>query len=325
MSTETAVNTMVEATETATTASATKKPKSKKSRLNLNQQQAVAGWLFISPFIFGVCMFFIIPLVKSMWYSLCEVEFVLGGTNTTWNNFGNYVEAFRGDVDFLPMLTTALGNILWQVPVIIIFSMFIALILNQKFRGRVFARAVFFLPVIVTSGIIISIINNDYYAGQVEQGGQTASMFSVGSVQTILTNSGFSDEMVDLFVTIADNIFNITWKSGVQILLFLAGLQSVPGQLYEAAKVEGATAWETFWKITFPMITPQIVINVTYSVVDSFTDYGNEVMQYVYNLGFFQMRYGYSAAIAWIFFICIIVILGVVNFFLNKIAFYQVD
>ncbi len=315
----------VETTETVVAKKKTEKKKKQKKLLDLSQQQARAGWLFISPFIFGVCMFFIIPLIKSFWYSLTDVQFVLGGTITTWNNFGNYEEAFRGDVDFLPMLTTALGNILWQVPVIIIFSMFIALILNQKFRGRVFARAVFFLPVIVTSGIIISIINNDYYAGQVEQGGQTASMFSVGSIQTILMNSGFSDELIDLFVTIADNIFNITWKSGVQILLFLAGLQSVPGQLYEAAKVEGATAWETFWKITFPMITPQIIINVTYSVVDSFTDYENEVMQYVYDLGFFQMRYGYSSAVAWIFFICIIAILGIVNYFLNKIAFYQVD
>lgn len=301
------------------------KKKKQKKMLDLSQQQARAGWLFISPFIFGVCMFFIIPLIKSIWYSLTDVQFVLGGTITKWNNFENYIYAFRGDIEFLPMLTKALGDILWQVPVIIIFSMFIALILNQKFVGRVFARAVFFLPVIVTSGIIISIINNDYYAGQVEQGGQTASMFSVGSIQTILMNSGFSDELIELFVTIADNIFNITWKSGVQILLFLAGLQSVPGQLYEAAKVEGATAWETFWKITFPMITPQIIINVTYSVIDSFTDYQNEVMQYVYDLGFFQMRYGYSSAVAWIFFICIIAILGVVNFALNKIAFYQVD
>ena len=318
-----ATETMVNATETVE--QKPKKAKKPKRTLDLSQQQARAGWLFISPFIFGVCMFFIIPMLKSIWYSLTDVQFVLGGTITKWNNFANYIEAFQGDINFLPKLGTALGNILWQVPVIIIFSMFIALILNQKFRGRVFARAIFFLPVIVTSGIIISIINNDYYAGQVEQGGQTSSMFSVGSIQTILMNSGFSDELIDLFVTIADNIFNITWKSGVQILLFLAGLQSVPGQLYEAAKVEGATAWETFWKITFPMITPQIIINVTYSVIDSFTDYQNGVMQYVYNLGFFQMRYGYSSAVAWIFFVCILVILGVVNFALNKIAFYQVD
>lgn len=323
MATETA---SVQVTPEAVEAKQKKPAKDKKRRrINLRQQQARAGWLFISPFVFGVCMFFIIPLIQSMWYSLCDVEFVLGGANTTWNNFANYVYAFREDNEFLPMLQKSILNILWQVPVIIIFSMFIALILNQKFRGRIFARAIFFLPVIVTSGIIISIINNDYYATQVESGGAASTMFSVGSIKTILENSGFSEDLVDLFVTIADNIFNITWKSGVQILLFLAGLQSIPGQLYEAAKVEGATGWEIFWKITFPMITPQIVINVTYSVVDSFTDYGNEVMQYVYNLGFYQMRYGYSSAVAWIFFICIIVILGIVNFALTKITFYQVD
>lgn len=318
MATETVAQN-VAATKTEKPAKAPKKVKS----LNLRQQEARAGWLFIAPFIFGVCMFFIIPLIKSFWYSLCDVEFVLGGAETTWNNFENYVYAFRGDNNFLPKLQTSLTDIAWQVPVIVIFSMFIALLLNQKFRGRVFARAIFFLPVIVTSGIIISIINGDQYAQQqVESGGATASMFSVGSIKTILVNSGFSDDMVKLFVTIADNIFNITWKSGVQILLFLAGLQSIPGQLYEAAKVEGATGWEIFWKITFPMITPQIVINVTYSIVDSFTDYNNSVIQYIYQLGFKEMRYGYSSAVAWIFFICILLIIGLINWILSKFTFY---
>ena len=131
--------------------------------------------------------------------------------------------------------------------------------------------------------------------------------------------------MAELFITVADNIFNITWKSGVQILLFLAGLQSVPGSLYEAASVEGATGWETFWKITFPMITPQLVIVTTYTIVDTFTDYGNQVMQDIYTTAFDRMEYGISSAMAWVYFAAVLAILGIVNWLLSKITFYMVD
>lgn len=293
---------------------------------NLRQQESRAGWLFIAPFIFGFIMFMVIPLFQSLWYSLCQTDLQLGGVETTWNNFEWYVYAFRTDTKFLPMLWTSVQNVLWQTPVIIIFSMFMALILNQKFRGRVFARAVFFLPVIVTSGIIIQIINQDSFSQAIKDGSAASSMMmSVGGIEDILQSCGFTPELSELFINVANNIFNITWKSGVQILLFLAGLQSVPGSLYEAASVEGATGWETFWKITFPMISPQLVINATYTIVDTFTDYSNEVMQNIYSTAFTKMNYGYSSAMAWMYFLCILAILGIVNLLLSKITFYMVD
>lgn len=293
---------------------------------NLRQQESRAGWLFIAPFVFGFITFMLIPLCQSLWYSLCQTDLRLGGVDTAWNNFGWYVYAFRTDTKFLPMLWTSIKDVLWQTPVIIIFSMFMALILNQKFRGRMFARAVFFLPVIVTSGIIIQIINQDSFAQSIKEGSAGSNMMmSVGSIKDLLYSCGFSNELADLFVKVANNIFNITWKSGVQILLFLAGLQSVGSSLYEAASVEGATGWETFWKITFPMISPQLVINATYTIVDSFTDYSNSVMQNIYSTAFTNMNYGYSSAMAWMYFICILAILGIVNLFLSKITFYMVD
>ena len=302
------------------------KPVKYKKMPNLRQQESRAGWLFIAPFAFGFIVFMLIPICQSIWYSLCQTDLQFGGVETTWNNFGWFVYAFRTDTKFLPMLWNSIKNVLWQTPVIIIFSMFMALILNQKFRGRMFARAVFFLPVIVTSGIIIQIINQDSFAQSIKDGSAgSGMMMSVGSIKNLLYSCGFSTEIADLFVKVANNIFNITWKSGVQILLFLAGLQSVGSSLYEAASVEGATGWETFWKITFPMISPQLVINATYTIVDSFTDYSNEVMQNIYSTAFTKMNYGYSSAMAWMYFICILAILGIVNLFLSKITFYMVD
>lgn len=294
---------------------------------NLRQQDTYTGWLFISPFIFGFIVFMLVPLCQSLWYSMCDTTVELGGLVTVWNNFANYKEAFQGAAtEFPDQLLTAVKDILWQTPVIVIFSMFIALILNQKFRGRVFARAVFFLPVIVTSGIVIQIMNQDTFSEAFKSGEASSSMMmTVGGIEDILYSVGLSSELAELFINVANNIFNITWKSGVQILLFLAGLQSVPGSLYEAASVEGATGWETFWKITFPMITPQLVIVSTYTIVDTFTDYGNKVIQNIYSTAFGSIEYGLSSAMAWAYFIVVLAILGIINWLLSKITFYMVD
>ncbi len=303
------------------------KPEKYKKMPNLRQQDTIAGWLFISPFVIGFIVFMLVPLCQSLWYSMCETEIQLGGLVTQWNNFDNFYQAFRGNATTFPSeLLTAVQDILWQTPVIVIFSMFIALILNQKFRGRVFARAVFFLPVIVTSGIIIQIMNQDSFSESLKNGEAASSMMmQVGGIEDILYSCGFTPELAELFITVANNIFNITWKSGVQILLFLAGLQSVPGSLYEAASVEGATGWETFWKITFPMITPQLVVVATYTIVDTFTDYANPVMNNIYNTAFQKMDYGLSSAMAWVYFAVVLAILGIINWLLSKITFYMVD
>ncbi len=316
------------ATKVETTAKVkAEKPVKYKKMPNLRQQDTYAGWLFVSPFVFGFIVFMLVPLCQSLWYSMCDTTIGLGGLTTVWNNFKNYTEAFTGNTTTFPSeLLTAVKDILWQTPVITIFSMFIALILNQKFRGRVFARAVFFLPVIVTSGIVIQIMNQDSFSESFKSGEAASSMMmSVAGIEDILYSVGLSSDMADMFINVANNIFNITWKSGVQILLFLAGLQSVPGALYEAASVEGATGWETFWKITFPMITPQLVIVATYTIVDTFTDYGNAVMQNIYSTAFDSMEYGLSSAMAWAYFIVVLAILGIINWLLSKITFYMVD
>lgn len=127
-----------------------------------------------------------------------------------------------------------------------------------------------------------------------------------------------------MFMQIVSGVFDLTWKAGLQIVLFIAGLQTIPAQLYEAAQVEGATGWESFWKITFPMITPMLMVNLIYTIIDNFTDYSNVVMKYILNFGR-QLDFVYSAALSWIYFVLVFVIVGVVYAVLNRKVVYTVD
>lgn len=244
----------------------------------------------------------------------------------TWAGWSNYRYAFLSDPIYIRTWVESLQNMAYEVPIIVIYSLFIAVLLNQKFRGRTLARAIFFLPVIVASGIIMTIFRNDVFASSIRIGNaQAAYIFQSTGLQELLLEAGVHYRIVQYFTEIINRIFDLTWKSGVQILLFLAGLQTIPASLYEASDVEGCTAWEGFWKITFPMISPIILVNVVYSVIDAFTDYSNTIMQMIYNVGYVQLRYAYSATIAWLYFISIFLIIGLVNFILSKKIFYMVD
>ncbi len=199
-----------------------------------------------------------------------------------------------------------------------------ALIINGKFRGRTLVRAIFFLPVICGSGLILEILQGDAMSNSILSGTRSSMLFQTSGLENMLMNMGMAQELVDTMMGIVNNIFVLTWKSGIQILLFLAGLQTVSPSLYESAKIEGATSWETFWKVTFPMIGPMLVLNLIYTVIDSFTDYGNAVMQYIYTFGK-SLDFSYSAALSWIYFVLVLLVVGVVYFFVNRRIAYTVD
>ena len=156
------------------------------------------------------------------------------------------------------------------------------------------------------------------------EGTRSSMLFQTSGLQNILMNMGVSQDLVNTLMGIVSNIFVLTWKSGLQILLFMAGLQTVSPSLYECAKIEGATGWETLWKVTFPMIGPMLVLNLVYTVIDNFTDYGNKVMQYIYNYGK-ALDFSYSAALSWIYFILVLAVVGIVYAFVNRRIAYTVD
>lgn len=311
----------------------------KKSRISYEKKKGLYGYGFIAIWIIGVIYMFIVPIFKSAWYSMCYTELVTtadqaaqrgmtsAGIYTEWNNFGNYEEALFKNQDYLPKLTESLGAMVPQVIVVMIFSLFIALLLNQKFRGRTFARAVFFLPVLVATGPVLAVIKGDISTNGISSGEQFSALFQTDLVDELLQFLGIynlNQQLTTTIQTITSDIFNLLWSAGIQILIFLAALQQIPVSAKEAASMEGATGWEFFWKITFPMISPMILANLIYTVIDTFIDSENPVMSIVIAQSR-GLRYGLSAAMAWIYFLIVAVALAIIVAIVSKFVFYEND
>jgi ABC-type sugar transport system permease subunit len=294
-----------------------RKPRS----VSLTAQKSRAGVVFILPWLVGFVFFFAIPLVQSLVYTFNTIDLSTEGMTLTWAGFDNYVYAFTGDPDFTRNIVTSTLNILYQVPIIVAFSLFIAIILKADFRGKTLMRAIFFLPVIISSGVVITILRENVL---VTGSGAAGALFQTGSITEILVRSGLSESFVKMITQTVSQVFDLTWRSGVQILLLLSALHSIPESMYEAAKIEGATAWEIFWKITFVMISPTIILALVYSIIDYFTDYSNQVMRMIVtnvNLGKFE----YSTTISILYFAVVMIIISLVYAVLSKRAFYQVN
>lgn len=294
----------------------------KRRKSGYEAKKARAGFLFVLPWLIGFIFLFARFMVQALIYSFSKVK--ISGPVFTFIGADNYKYAFTVDPNFVRMLTDSVVTMLYNVPLILMFSLFIAYILSQKFRGRTAARAIFFLPVIITTGVIINIMKGDTVAQQMLSGKGNSMMFQATALQNILMESGYAPQVVNFMTNMMNNIFEVSWKSGIQILLFLAGLQSIPVALYEASDIEGATAWEKFWKVTFPMLTPIVLLNSIYTIIDSFSDYSNPIIRLIFKYSQ-ELNIEYSATLSWIYFIVIFVVIGIIYRIINKRVFYIVD
>lgn len=311
---------IVEETEVAEASSETeaKKPKKRKG-LSLTQRNNMVGYGFIAIWLIGIIFFFVIPALHTLIYSFSEVTVSKTGMQTSWVGLENYKEAIRVDPNYVRYLLTSLVGMFAQVPIIVLFSMFIAVVLNQKFKGRGMARVLFFLPVIIASGISIQILSANGMSTDVS-GTETMFMFKVSLFPEGMEGNGILMYIQNLI----NQIFNITWKSGIQILLFLSGLQTVPSSFYEVSGLEGATPWEEFWKITFPLLSPYSLLCVVYTIIDTFTDSSNQVMVLIKTY-FDSFEYGVSSAMSWIYFIVILLIILLVQKIIFRNVVYMED
>lgn len=273
--------------------------------------QALNGNLFCIPLYIGAVLFFLIPVGQSIVYSFSSITPDLGSMRVEFIGTENYRYIFRVDTDYVTNLIYSFVNLLYKVPFILIVSLFLSTIINQKFIGRTFVRGIFFLPTIVASGVIINIIQGDVLTGVMMEGDGESTIFSGTVLKEFLETVGLNVKLIEYFNNIINNIFDLLWKTGVQVLLFLAGLQGISPTLYEASTVEGATGWENFWLITFPMLLPIVLVNTVYTVVDSFTDLSNGVMMQILGTTG-NIEYGKAAAMGWIYTIIILVVLAVV-------------
>ena len=304
----------------------------KKKIASLDARKARSGWLFVLPFALAFVIIYIPIIFDSLRFSFCEIHVKLGGGY--WLEFvglRNYSDALFVDAQFVKTLTTGLKQLVFDIPAIVIFSLFMAILLNQKMAGRAAFRAIFVIPVILSTGLIETIdaqnTLQDYMdsAEGIATGQKTdtaSEIVSAIDIQALFANMKVGTELVDIVVGIINNIYNIVNRSGVQMLIFLAGLQSISPAIYESCQIEGASAWETFWKITLPMISPMILVNAVYTVIDSFTTNSNQVMTYIGSV-YDKAEQVLSSAMAWIYFIIVMVIIAAVAGLLSAYTFYQ--
>ena len=306
----------------------------KRLHMSYEKKKGLYGYGFIALWFIGALMFFIVPLFKSFYYSFHNVTPETGYLAVTQlvdnktgdaNVFLNYKNAFMTDPNFRQYLVESLGDMALNLPIIVVFSLFVAIVINQKFRGRTFARAVFFLPVIIATGPVYAIITGDLETGGNNSAEQFSTMFEADMVDQLLEFIGiygFGDKFTELLTSITSDILNLVWKCGIQIIVFLSALQGIPASAKEAAAIEGATSWEFFWKITLPYISPMILVNIVYTVIDAFTDPTNQVMERILSVQT-EWKYGYSAAMAWSYFGIILVALGIIFAIMNRLVWYD--
>ena len=307
------------------------KAKKKRRTASLDKKKARAGWIFIMPFLLGFILIYLPIVVESIKYSFYEIKIVAGGVPqyipVGWEN---YRVALFDDPDFVKTLLTGLLDMVFDIPMILIFSLFMAVLLNQKMAGRAAFRAIFFIPVILSTGLMETIeaqnIMGEYMedASGIDDGSgeSTASdIVSALDVEVLFSGMAVGQGLVEYVVMAINNIYDIVNRSGVQMLIFLAGLQSISPAIYESVQIDGATAWETFWKITFPMISPMILVNAVYTVIDSFTTNSNVVMKFISSA--YEKSEELSSAMAWMYFLIVILIIAAVAGICSAFVFYQ--
>ncbi|NMB20463.1 MAG: sugar ABC transporter permease [Firmicutes bacterium] len=295
----------------------------KKFYLGFRKRQMLGGILFTLPFVIGFVLFFLRPLAQAVQFSFHELVLTSVSYELAPRGWSNYLYAFQVHPEFTRLLTEVLQDLATTTPMIIAFSFFAANIINQDFKGRTLVRVLFFLPVIMGAGVIMKLEMNDYSRIMLQHA-QEGARFGGAALRNIFENSSIPEGMMDYVVGAAESLPMVIRSSGVQILIFLAGLQSIPRDVYEAASVEGATAWERFWLITFPMLTPLILTNIIYTIIDSFTVMNNELVLLIRETMLRGAGYGVSMAMAMIYFVAIAIVLAIVFAVLSKRVYYHV-
>ena len=300
----------------------------KKKRIGLTRHRARLGYAFISPFIIGFIFFMIKPLYQSLTMSLSAVDVSVNGFIMEWNNYGNYVRAFTVDPEFNRMLVTSIATMFYRSLATIVFSFFVALLLNQKFKGRALVRSIFFLCVILSSGVLVGLEYNNALLSQlkatIEEQGSSNTITAV--LEEILVSNtggvnGISGKVFKTLFEIIDSIYDVAMASGIQIIIFLSGLQNISPSMYEAADLEGCTSWERLWKITVPMVSPLLLVCWVYTIIDFFTKSDNVIMKKINDVMIGQLNYGFSSALAWIYFIVVMAMIGLTSLIISKVVY----
>lgn len=301
------------------------KKRGMKTGLTRRTRRMITGYLFISPFIVGFLFFILGPLITTVRMSFSSVGIDAAGSRFVLDPAGlaNYMRALTLDANFNRMLTESLGGMALQVPLVTIVSLILAVMLNRRFPGRGAVRAIFFLPVILTSGIILKMEAGNALLAAMEdtQEAAVSSASITGYLEQLLVGAFGDVPVVSAILGTVNKLYDIVIASSIQTVIFLSGLQSIPGTLYESAKIEGCTSWETFWKITFPMVSPLILVNWIYGIVDYAMRSDNKLISYIET--FRQaLDYGFASAMSLLYSLSVVLIVGISWLIISRMVYY---
>ncbi|TAH70394.1 MAG: sugar ABC transporter permease [Anaerolineaceae bacterium] len=282
-----------------------KKSKVKKVKIGkLAKKEARYGYIFIAPWLIGAVIFLIKPLIESFQFSLADIRMTPFGRMINFVGHENYTQIWLEDKDFPVMLVAYFLETLLSVPIIVVFALIIAMLLNGKIRFKGTFRLIFFLPVIIVSGPVMLMLTG--------QGAATISSVNIQVIYNTL-NSFMPRYLASAISEVFGNMIMILWYSGVQILIFLSALQKIDASLYEAAQIDGGSGWECFWKITLPTIKPMILLNAVYTVIFISNNENNAIINIIQRAMFAGNKgYGYASSMAWMYSLAESVIIGIV-------------
>ena len=292
-----------------------------KSYHTIRARRARVGTMFILPFIIGFIVFMVRPLILSLQMSFNSINILSGEMKNV--GIDNYTYALKTDPRFNQLLVNEIGRMAINTVATLVMSFVIAVILNQKFKGRLICRVIFFLPVILSSGVLPGIENsneNFNLINSINQAVQESGGVNISaSLQQLLSTSGVGSSVFDVIFQMIDAIYDIVMASGIQIIVFLSGLQAISPSLYEAAEVEGCSAWESFWKITFPMVSPLLLVNCIYTIIDFFMKNDNAVIEKINDVMYgVQMDLGVASAMSWLYFAVALAFIGISTFIITR-------
>lgn len=299
--------------------------KRQKNKLaGLQKRKAISGYLFVAPFIVGFLMFMVRPFFNSLYMSFCKVNMGAGEFSMNWAGMFNYNYIFKVDPDYSRLLIEEISRMCIYSVAIMVFSFFVALILNQKFKGRALVRAVFFLPVILASGVMLGLEENNSLMSNLQATVQTSveGISVTGALQEVLRTAGVGVKAYEKVFEVIDNIYDVAISSGIQIIIFLSGLQTISSSMYEAADIEGCTKWESLWKITFPMVSSLFLVNWIYTIIDFCMRSDNKVIDKIQDTMKMNLDYDFASAMSWVYFLIVIAIVGISSLIISRRVYY---
>ena len=285
---------------------------------SLEARRRWTGRKFVLIWEIGFVWFVLFPLIQSFMYSFSDVRITVNGFVLDFVGLAKYEFIFNESPAYVDNLLSSLSSFFTSIPIVFVLSLILGIVLNQKFPGRLIFRTLFFLPVIMSTGIILDFIKSNDAAAMMSNMATGGSGSGLINVVEIFDQIGVPDSISELLASYINTIFDLMWDCGVPIVLFIAGLQSIPESMFEAASVEGATAWERFWYVTFPMLSNTSVLVLVYIAISFFVKSNNPVIEQAFTVLQEQQVYSTSAAMLWSYFGIVIVLSAVVFLIIDR-------